>query len=412
MLERKASMTNQLTNRHSGLPLFSGAFLMALSLSAWWTVMPFIIRSLGGSETHVGLAPAIHMGVYLAALLVAYHLHGLSYKRALCLSSGVMCVATVVIAAAMVKTKPGEDFQTLRIWIIISAGGLAGAAMAFFWPYAMGWASYGYEGQTLNRQLSYYNRSWSSAVIIGPFLGARLADTSLFASMLLPVLALFTCMVILATTRKPSPNTEGYTPPTVPIDDHAEGGPADYTMLCWMARMSLFTCWAGMAMLRSQFALLMTEHHGYTETQYGGILTIFALCNFSVLFLVGKFTGWHGRALPILLAQVPALLSLLLYSLGRTLPAFTLASAMHGASLGFAYSAHLYYGAAGKENRSIPMVIHEIIIALSMVAGSSAGGYLVQYGGLFWPYRFGAGLIVFGLLAQTSIWLAWQKKTP
>ena len=34
-------MIDQSTNRHSGLPLFAGAFLMALSLSSWWTVMPF-----------------------------------------------------------------------------------------------------------------------------------------------------------------------------------------------------------------------------------------------------------------------------------------------------------------------------------------------------------------------------------
>jgi hypothetical protein len=58
-------MINPLTKRHSGLPLFAGAFLMALRLSSWWTVMPFIIRFLGGSEAHVGLAPAVHMGGYL-----------------------------------------------------------------------------------------------------------------------------------------------------------------------------------------------------------------------------------------------------------------------------------------------------------------------------------------------------------
>jgi len=402
-------MSNQLARKHSGLPLFAGAFLMALSLSAWWTVMPFIIRFLGGSETHVGLAPAVHMGAYLMALLIAYHLHGLNYRRALWISSGVMCLTTVVIAAAMIRIKPAESTYMARIWLVIAASGAAGAALAFFWPYAMGWASYGYEGKELNRQLSYYNRSWSSSVIIGPFLGAKLADSSLLASMLLPVLALFTCMMILATTRKPSPNADGYTPPTPPVDEVVSGH-TDYAMLCWMARMSLFTCWAGMAVLRSQFALLMTEHHGYSETQYGGVLTVFALSNFLVLSLVGKHTGWHGRALPILLAQIPAFLSLLLYDTGRTLPAFYLAAGLHGASLGFAYSAHLYYGAAGKENRSMPMVIHEIIIASSMVVGSTAGGYLVKYGGPFWPYRFAVGLIVFGLVVQTGIWLKWPRK--
>ncbi len=403
-------MIDQSPHKHSGLPLFTAAFMMALSLSSWWTVMPFIIRFLGGSETHVGLAPAVHMGAYLIALLAAYHLHGLNYRKALCIASGSMCLATVIIAAVIIRIKPAQSTYLARIWIVISAGGLAGVAMAFFWPYAMGWASYGYEGKELNRQLSYYNRSWSSSVIIGPFLGAALADSSLVAAMGLPVVALFTCMTVLATTKKPSPNTDGYVPPAAPVDA-VESQQVDYTMLCWMARLSLFTCWGAMAVLRSQFALLMTEYHGYSETQYGGILTVFALCNFLVLVLVGKYPAWHGRALPILLAQVPACLSLVLYGTGSSLGAFYLASGMHGTSLGFAYSAHLYYGTAGKEKRSVPMVIHEIIIALSVVFGSTAGGYLVKYGGLFWPYRFAAGLIVIGLIVQTGIRLGWREKT-
>lgn len=371
--------------------------------------MPFIIRLLGGTEAHVGLAPAVHMGGYLFALLIAYRLHGLNYKKALCVSSGVIWLATVIIAVLICRIKPAENPHMVRIWIVISASGMAGAALAFFWPYAMGWASYGYEGKALNRQLGYYNRAWSSSVIIGPFLGAKLAHSSLLASMGLPVLALFVCTLVLVTIRKPSPNAQGYVAPAPPVDEVGVE-PVDYRMLCWMARLSLFTCWGSMAVLRSQFALLMTEHHGFSETQYGGVLTVFALCNFGVLSLIGKHTGWHGRALPILLAQIPACLSLLLYGTGRTLPAFYLAAGMHGASLGFAYSAHLYYGTAGKEKRSMPMVIHELTIAVSMVIGSAAGGYLVKYGGLFWPYWFGSGLIVLGLFFQTSIWITGLKK--
>ncbi len=212
-------MTNPLNRKHSGLPLFAGAFLMALSLTSWWTVMPFIIRLMGGSETHVGLAPAVNMGGYLVTLLIAYHLHGLNYKKALCVSSGGLWLATVIIAMLMTRMKSAESPHIVRIWIVISTSGMAGVAMAFFWPYAMGWASYGYEGKALNRQLGYYNRAWSSAVIIGPFLGARLAHSSLRASMGLPVLALFVCTMVLVTIRKPSPNAQGYVPPVPPDDD-------------------------------------------------------------------------------------------------------------------------------------------------------------------------------------------------
>ena len=402
-------MTNPLTTKHSGLGLFACAFLMALSLSSWWTVMPFVIRLLGGSETHVGLAPSVHMGGYLISLLIAFHLQGLNYKKTLRVSSGIMCVATVIITTLMIGIVRGDSPHIGRIWLVIAAGGMAGVAMAFFWPFAMGWASYGYEGKALNRQLGYYNRAWSSSVIIGPFLGATLADSSLLASMLLPVLGLFTCMMVLVTTRRPSPNTDECVPRS-PQAEEAGDGRVHYVTLCWMARVSLFTCWGAMAVLRSQFALLMTEHHGFSETQFGGILTVFALCNFLVLLLLGKYPGWHGRALPILLVQIPACISLLLYGFGSTLPTFYLASGMHGASLGCAYSAHLYYGAEGRDKRSTPMVIHEMTIALSMVINSAAGGYLVKYGGLLWPYRFGTGLIVLGLFVQIGIWMTCMRK--
>ena len=58
----------------------------------------------------------------------------------------------------------------------------------------------------------------------------------------------------------------------------------------------------------------------------------------------------------------------------------------------------------------MPMVIHELTIAVSVVIGSAAGGYLVRYGGLFWPYWCGSGLIVLGLFAQTSIWITGLRK--
>jgi MFS family permease len=62
---------NPTNTLHGVRPLYGAAFMMAISLSAWWTTMPFVVRNIGGSEDHVGYAWAANMFGYLVCLLLA-----------------------------------------------------------------------------------------------------------------------------------------------------------------------------------------------------------------------------------------------------------------------------------------------------------------------------------------------------
>ncbi len=363
----------------NGLPLYTSAFAMAMSLSTWWTAMPFIIRRLGGTEEHVGLAPALHMTGYLVFLLLAYHLRPSGYKRALCCSLGIMSGAMLVICLAIGRSLPaGPESQVGRIRIIMAAGAVFGAALAFFWPNLMGWAAHGFAGRALNRRLGFYNVSWSSAVVMGPALGASLVESSLLIPVLIPMVLLLLCLGLLLPLKDQSPDSHDAVIQADSSVSHAPG-------LRYCARIALFSAWFGGAIMRSQFALLITDL-GFAKSQFGMIVSLCAASNLIVLWMAGRWAAWHGRVLPIILTQVLAALAMLLFIRGLSVPVFALAAILHGSTQGFAYSAHLYYSAAGPNSRSKSMIIHELTIAIATVIGSATGGYVSSYGGAYWPY--------------------------
>lgn len=387
--------------RQAGLPLYTVAFFMALSLSTWWTAMPFIIQRLGGTEEHVGLALALHMIGYLIFLLLAYHVHHQRYKRAICRALGAMSGATIVICLAAGRTLPeATASHPGRIWIIIAAGTIAGGALAFFWPNLMGWAARGFAARDLNRRLGYYNVSWSSAVVVGPILGARLVETSLLTPVLIPCALLMLCLVVLLPLKEQASGAH----PSAARSGRPTGDltPVKYVGLCWISRVALFSTWFGAAILRSQFALLWTDL-GLAKSQFGSFTAVCAASNLLVFWLAGRWAAWHGRSLPVLLTQVLAALSMIVFIQGRCAAVFFAGAILNGSSQGFAYSAHLYYSAAGKSTRSRAMVVHELTIAIATVIGSALGGYLSRFGGAYWPYWLCLGLACASMLVQVGI---------
>jgi predicted MFS family arabinose efflux permease len=173
----------------------------------------------------------------------------------------------------------------------------------------------------------------------------------------------------------------------------------------WVSRVALFSVCASYAILRSQFALVFRDL-GYTESQFGMYLTIYALCNCAALMAAGRWAQWHFKPVLLLVGQTLLLLVLLLTIYGGTLSVFLVSSVLLGVAYGFAYSSHLYYGASASRRRSARMAIHEIAISLGLTIGSFAGGYLAEHVGLYAPYWFAVGLVGLGAGAQMVIYRA------
>ncbi len=383
-------------------PLYGAAFATALSLAIAWTAMPFVLKAIGGTEAHVGYAPAANSLAYMIALILTGSLLGhLDVKWATRLATTVALTAAVCMVAAVfgARRQNGSD-GALWIWMIIAAGGFGGAAMALYWPFLMSWVSAHYEGVELNRQFGRYNGSWSSGGLIGPVIGAWLVEQNPLWPMIAAVVCFALTLLLLSLTRSDSGSSTQATPcaPT-PIPEHDLRSLTAYR---WMSRVALFCAWASQAIARSQFALLFVAL-GYSEAQFGIYYSVFALCNFLALTAAGRWAFWHFKAGPVFVAQVMLAVAVLMMIHGRTLGVFMASAVVLGLAFGFAYSSHLYYGASTSRNRSTRMVIHEMVISVGITVGAASGGYLGENVGRYAPYWFAVTLIGLGLVAQLLI---------
>ncbi|MBN2130803.1 MAG: MFS transporter [Sedimentisphaerales bacterium] len=386
-------------------PLYGAAFAMALSLSICWTAMPFVLHAMGGTEAHVGYAPAANSLGYMAALLLTGSFLGhLNVKRATRAATLLAVLATGAMVFAVLGVKAGTGIaHTMRIWTMIGAGGMGGAAMALYWPFLMSWVSANYEGVELNRRFGRYNGSWSGGALIGPLIGGWLVGADPLYPMVVGLVCLAVSFVMLGFARNHGDESACA---DAPENGATEAVPSVRVLggYRWISRVALFCAWASHAIARSQFALLFTGF-GYSEPQFGIFLTIFAVCNFLALVGAGRWAFWHFWFGPIVVAQAALAVALLMIVYGRTLAVFYPAAVILGLAFGFAYSSHLFYGASTSRKRSVSMAVHEIVISLGITVGAGTGGVLAKHVGTYAPYWFAIGTIGLGGLAQVVIYL-------
>ncbi|MHC4726247.1 MAG: MFS transporter [Planctomycetota bacterium] len=385
-------------------PLYGSAFAMAISLSVLWTAMPFIIRDIGGTEEHVGYIWAFNMlGYMLCLLLAAVMLDQLAPRHATRAAAAAMFLTTFVMVLVVYYVIDRDQFgRPALIWTMIATGTLSGAAMSLFWPFLMSWVSADYEGPVLNRRLGTYNGMWSSAAIIGPLIGGVLVDMNTLGPVVVGAGCLVVCFALLCLAHDGS---AGSAVTARPVNEPEIS--FDHGLLLrfkWMARVALFCSWVCLGITRSQFALLFTNL-GFSETQFGIMITMFGICNFLVLTGAGRLAFWHFKLVLLLGVQVILALSIFLIIFGRTLWTFVPSFVIMGIGFGFAYSSHLYYGACGSKKRSAQMAIHEVSISLGVIVGAGAGGYLSGNFGIYSPYWFSIIVLALGLIAQVVIWI-------
>ncbi len=386
-------------------PLYGAALMMAVSLSMAWTAMPFVLSWMGGTSAHVGYAPAVNTFAYLIALLVTGPRFGhLSARRTTLCAATVALFATAAMSLMVLGMELGTGTHGLVwIWSLIVAGGIGGAALAFYWPFLMSWVSADYEGVQLNRRFGRYNGAWSSGGTIGPLIGGWLFEVNAVLPLVMAVVFVLLALLLLRWGRDGAAYKAGVSAPT-----GIKEAIYDVRLLSdcrWVSRIALVSVCVCFAIVRSQFALVFRDF-GYAESQFGAYLTIYALCNFATLVAAGRWALWHFKPSLLIVGQAILLLTLLMTIYGRALGTFFASSVLLGVAYGFAYSSHLYYGASASRKRSARMAIHEIVISTGLTVGSLAGGYLAEHVGLYAPYWFAMVLVGLGMAGQTAIHVA------
>lgn len=429
-----------IANRQIG-PLYLAAFFMATSINVWWVALPFIVKRMGGSDTHVGLCFAAQMACYLVGcLLASFVLDQLNPKRVVQAGSAAAAVAMFATGTLVTLAQCGTDFPRPVLLLSITAA-LFAASTAFFWPPMMGWLSTGYEGGKLNRRLGIFTVSFSCGNILGPYLGGLLVEqgTAWPFAVIIPVSIL--CFLAACLPRNPRPirhalhqaaTSLGDAPPTpasAPIgvlpahgpsepQDYKKTPPLDYvghpylTRFRWTARIALLTSVIIAALIRTQLGLLLKFELGFSESTFGMIILTMACASLATFMVIGRVHTWHYVRSLFAAAQIIILVACVLILNSQTITMFMVAAILFGLSNAFLYSSHLFYGVSGRRKRAATMAIHEIILSGGFATGALLGGFLSDRFDPYMPYKFGLATFIVAILAQIIVWFALSQKKP
>ncbi len=386
------------------------AFFMSSCLQLIWVVMPFVVKSLNGSDTDVGLCFMSQMAVYVVFCVWAGVIaHRLRPKKVLMLGSIAQVIVTIGIFAVVWF---GGKLIISPIMQLVFLMAMIGIITAFYWPVMMGWISKGHEGAELTKRFGLYNVTWGMANMLLPFIGGYLMEVnylSPIAGAFVMILGALASVYFLTKPPKRARNREKINQTGELIIEQLN--PLN-NQFVWTSRIALLAMYTCVGVFRSQLGILYKYELGFGESVYGWSVSLMCLFNVVVFFLMGKGHWWHYKKGIYAFSQVLMLVSLLLVIFSRNVFVQLAAAGLAGVTYAVVYSSHQYYGVAGGRNRSGKMAIHETLIGAGYAAGSILGGVISDHFGRQSPYIFGCAIIAVSGMVQLAVWIWLGKKTP
>ncbi len=372
--------------------LLPAAFLVAAGVGTVALGMIFYVRDVfAATPSQVGYLTALWSLSYIMGCLFIRQAFNRVLPRFLLIASTFL-MSMFVLASVL-------SHRFFMVYVFYS---LWGIAMSLFWPFIMGWLSYGIEGAKLGRVLSNYNFSWSIGTIISPFLAGILSTFSsplplFFGSSLF----FLTCVFIIGATL---------TLPKIKADRWIEAAKKSNTSLKdsstplrFPSRIGLFTTYTVVGVILNIFPVYAQADLGVSKSLVGLILqqrAIFATVGFIVL---GRTSFWHFKPSQMIVGQI--LLSAMVFLLQYTSMPFPLGIllALIGILMSLSYFNSLFHGVSGSINRAGRMAIHESILSAGLIVGSSVGGILYEKYAMSTVYQFCAALVLIGTVLQTGL---------
>lgn len=374
-------------------------FFMTSCQQLIWVVMPFIVKSLGGSDTDVGICFMSQMSVYVVFCIWAgFTADAICPKKVLLIGSAAQVAVTAGITA-VVWLKANLIISPIQQLVLLMA--VIGIITAFYWPVMMGWISQGHNGAELTRRFGFYNVTWGTANMLLPVVGGYLMEINYLTALWAAVLMITVCLLFVFTLAKPQPSAAGK-----PLNQSqtAEIVSPQNQKFVWMSRIALLSTYICIGMYRSQLGILYKYQLGFGESAYGWSVSAMCLCNVAVFFLMGKSHWWHHKKTFFSLSQLLIIISMVMIVFSRNVFVQISTAALAGLTYSAVYSSHQYYGVCGGTRRAGRMAIHETIIGAGYAIGSVAGGIISDNFGRFCPYIFGCVLMALTGAAELILW--------
>jgi MFS family permease len=384
--------------------IYMAAFFMSFYGGIYIVSIPFVIAFLGGTDKDLGLCASMGFVSYLmGCICTGPLLYRFNARRLAQVGSLVVTASVAVLLAIVVLNMRGCDLPH-PVTLVIITSMVSGLLTSIYWPPIMGWLSTGYEGSDLNRRLGIYNMSWSVGLAVSPFLGGLLVEFSIATSLFAAVI--FAALAFVAVTLAHPPELEGEQRESKD-DSQVFLGPASSLLVRfrWTSRIALVTVFTCVGLMKTQLALLFTMELGFSKSQFGAATTVMWLFSCLVFFAASKTHIWQYRLVPLILAQMAVVLSMLMIIEGSRMLTFFLVAALVGLGQAFSYISHQFYAASQSTRRSGSMAMHEILLSAGQIMGFLVGGYLADFfGRRTVPYWFGLFAIIIGIAAQLAVW--------
>jgi MFS family permease len=251
---------------------------------------------------------------------------------------------------------------------IVAAFAVIGGFQGLRWPVAESYASAGLAPREQASVIGLYNIAWASAVPValvasGPLIGLGKPFLFFGAAAVINVVGILLVLALPSRPLHDAPAADGQKAPELPTS---------YTRLLLSARWSMFSSYALLFLMAPLMPRVFEDLGESVEraTGWAAALDVVRVVAFAAL---GRFTAWHGKALPLAVAIVGIPVSFVLSLFGPTLAVVVLGEVLFGAFSALVYYAALYYAMATTNASVDAGGVHEALIGLGFALGPILG---------------------------------------
>ena len=365
------------------------SFIMAVGIGVIQLGMVFYLREVRD------LSP-VYIGAFVASWQLSYIISCMALRFAL---ARLRPKAAIMLAAFFMGSFVLCMLYSKRLSLAFLTFCLAGSALALFWPPLMGWLSDGLEGKELNHAISRINTSWSSGTVVSPFISGLMSDISpelpIYAAA--GIFLAISLLILMASLMLPDVRSDRAPDNPGKKTSRAKDQSTALRFPAWVCGFSLFIV---LGVMLNIFPLFTTEMVGLSKSLTGILLLIQALSSTFAYFALGRLSFWHFKARYLVGAQIVSVFVVSAFLASSRTLFFIPLLLIFGFLSASSYVQGMFYGASGSSERSKRMAVHESVMCLGIISGSSAGGYIYQHSGMPWVFGFCIAVLTAGLAGQ------------
>ena len=266
------------------------------------------------------------------------------------------------------------------VGLILTLSIMNGLCTSIFWPCFLAWIADRLTKGSLVRDLGSFNRSWTSAMLIGPvFSGFMYALHPRLPFVFGAALALTVFLIVWRSLQdeKIQPKDEERSVP-----QEMSNVRMNLLYAAWVAN---FVSFFVIANARYQFPKLARELN-FSSSTIGLIIGCLGFALFSGFFILQKSDRWHSKTFYLVGSHALAVAGLLLIYVSNKPLLFGIALILVGLSASVTCYSSQFYVVQFMKKKGKGTGLHESIVGAGALSGPILGGVAAQFAGLRAPY--------------------------